>query len=78
MVGSYHRHPTPPRLVPIPRSPSPEFGPGEYGNTRSYDQRGWCHFEHGLASLVKDERCLWDLAQLDEMARGIAPDHTTL
>ena len=36
----------------------------------------WCHFEHGLASLVKDERCLWDLAQHDEMVRP-APGGTS-
>jgi len=33
-----------------------------YSNTRAYHERGWCYMEHRLASLVKNDRCLWDLS----------------
>lgn len=32
---------------------------------RPYQCRGWCHVEQRLSGLVKDERCLWDLARHD-------------
>ena len=34
----------------------------DYENTRAYGARGWCVVERRLSSLVKDYRCMWDVA----------------
>jgi hypothetical protein len=52
---------------------------GDYENTRPYVQRGWCHFELRIASIVKNDGCLWDLS-LDRKGTAITFDdcETTL
>jgi len=35
--------------------------PGKYGNSRPYDERGWCFFEYRTASLIKNAELLWDI-----------------
>ena len=33
-----------------------------YGNTRPYEERGWCFVEQRLSGMVKDDNCLWDMS----------------
>ena len=34
-----------------------------FNAARAYYNRGWCFFEVRMASIVKDDWCLWDLSQ---------------
>ena len=60
MAGLY-AHPF--TLVLSARIPIPD---GDYENTRPYEKRGWCLFELRTASIVKCDKCLWDLSLHEE------------
>ena len=43
---------------------------GEHGNSRTYEERGWCFFELHMSALVKNADVLWDLSGLPTHSRG--------
>ena len=59
-LNGLYSHPYAPTLMITTRASEHPL----HTNPRAYDKRGWTFVEARLSSMVKDNRCLWDLSKL--------------